>query len=223
MSLRFLTFRSIRLVLVMGLAGLLQAGVIYDNGGPNTDNGYSIKDGASVADDFTLTNSSAIAAVGFYFQNYNGITGWNQDVIYAFRADNGGSPGNVLATGAGANLVAVDSGLPWCCGGGNAYLVTFDLQAPLLATSGVRYWLELTGATGSAGSAWWVTADANSTLNGLIRNGPQGQWNDYGAHFAFYLMDDGQGPLPGGEIPEPGTSLLLGLGLAAVAAFRLRR
>lgn len=64
---------------------------------------------------------------------------------------------------------------------------------------------------------------SNSTLNGLTRDGSQEQWNAYGHQFAFYLMDDGQGPLPGGEIPEPGTSLLLGLGLAAVAAIRLRR
>lgn len=123
-----------------------QTGIIYDNGGPNIQNGFSVLSPA----DFMLASGSSIYWVGFYFQNYSGITGWNQDIMYALFSDNAGVPGTLLASGPGQNLTAVDSDLPWCSGGGNAYLVTFDLVSPFSAQAGVTCWLGLGGATGGS-------------------------------------------------------------------------
>lgn len=162
------------------------AATLFDNGLPNTVNGYSILGSSETRDDFTLQNGGTITHVTFYFQNYNGITDWNQDVTYNIWDARVG--GNLLATGAGLNVTPVDSGLPWCCGGGNAWTVDFDLSAGFVAAPGQTYWLGLTGATGS-GSAWWVTAD---TVNG--NSSVDGQVLDI--DFAFSLSDDGDPPVP---------------------------
>ena len=168
--------RSIGGVLFAAFSIPAKAAVVFDNGGPDTNNGYWIDGSNSTADNFSVASNASIGSVGFYFQNYNGIAGWNQDITYEFLTDNGGSPNTLLASGAGQNLVAVDSGQPWCCGG-NAYLVTFDLVNPFLASAGTPYWLRLSGATG-APSAWWVTSPGSgSSLPGLIRG-------DRNSHFS---------------------------------------
>jgi hypothetical protein len=220
-SMRLTPF-SLAVMLIAGLSMAAGAAPIFTNGLPNTENGYSVIGTSATADDFTLTSSAAIQGVAFYFQNYQGITGWNQDIDYAFRADNGGAPaaGPALASGSGLNVTAVDSGLPWCCqsqpGGENAYLVTFDLEVPFNATGGTMYWLELSGASGSATSAWWVTAGANSTEAGW--HGSVGSMSFQSAsQFAFALYDAPFGP---SQVPEPATFALIGLGGLALAALR---
>jgi hypothetical protein len=198
-------------VLLAALASPAGAATVFDNGGPNTVNGWGIQGSDSTADNFSVASNTSIGSVGFYFQNYSGITGWNQDIQYAFLTDNSGSPGTVLASGAGQNLVATDSGLPWCCGGGNAYLVTFDLVNPFNATAGTTYWLRLGGATGSNNSAWWVTSNGTaSSIAGSSRPGSP--------EFAFYLSDDTN--VSG--VPEPGSLALLGLGGSVIALMRRR-
>ncbi|MCC6366488.1 MAG: PEP-CTERM sorting domain-containing protein [Bryobacterales bacterium] len=147
-------------------------------------------------------------SVVFYFQNFSGITGWNQDITYTFHADNAGAVGSVLATGAGQNVVAVDSGLPWCCGG-NAFQVTFDLQSAFNAAAGTTYWLELGGTTGGT-SAFWVTANANGTHTAYSgANGVLGPTPD---QMAFALLSSPT------TVPEPGTLMLFGVGAIALGA-----
>jgi len=206
----------------IALSAGLSGAPIFTNGLPDTQNGYSILGANATADDFTLASSANIYGIAFYFQNYQGITGWSQDVDYAFRADNGGAPagGPALASGSGMNVTVIDSGLPWCCpgepGGDNAYLVTFDLESPFNAAGGTTYWLELSGATSSNGSAWWVTAPGNATPRGW--SGSVGDTNYQTEYqFAFALYDAPFGP---GQVPEPSTFALFGLGGLAFAALR---
>ena len=195
----------VSVMLLMGLATNASAALIYDNGGPSTQNGYSILNSNVTADDFSLTGTYDINSVGFYFQNYQGISGWNQDITYNFYNDNGGSLGSLIATGSGQNVTPTDSGLPWCCGGGNAWLVTFNLESTLSLSSG-GYWLGLTGATGTS-NAWWVTT---STGNGLI-NGSRITYD-----FAYYL----DGELTSRSVPEPSSLALLALGFLGVKLAR---
>lgn len=186
-------------------AAAAQAGIIYNNGGPNTANGYTIFGSVYVDDDFTLTGNSVVTGVGFYFQNTNGISGWNHDIQYAIRGDSGTNlPGSVIQTGTAQNVTATDSGQPWCCGGGNAFLVTFDLANSFSAAGGVRYWLELTGASGGT-TAYWVSANPNASALG-VSNGVN--VTDY--QFAFYLTDSSP------TVPEAGSFSMLVIGALAV-------
>lgn len=181
------------------------ATVVYDNGGPNTMNGYSINGSNVTTDDFTLSQAATITSVTFYFQNYNGITDWNLDIDYTFSSDVNAS--SVLASGEGQNLTAVDSGQPWCCGGGNAYQVDFELETAFVAQAGTTYWLGLSGASG-APSAWWVTTDFVN-----------GNSNRSGQDFAFSLSaDDDLAP-----IPVPASLPLIASGLFGLAAIGRRR
>ena len=195
-------------------AGIAGAGIVYDNGGPVgvTGNGFSIASPTRVADDFTVLNSTVITGVGFYFQNTAGITGWNQDVTCAFRNDASNAPGSMLQSGQGLNVTATDSGLPWCCLGGNAFAVSFDLQNPFSATGGTRYWLELSGATGGP-AAYWITAPGNATPKGYSNGINQ---TDY--QFAFYLTDTSQA-----QTPEPTTGSLIGLACLGMAVIATKR
>jgi hypothetical protein len=124
-------------------------------------------------------------------------------------------PGGLLATGAAQNVVATDSGLPWCCGSDNAWLVTFDLQSPFNAAAGTTYWLGLTGAGGTALHAYWLTATYTYPGNGGA---------DYGdgffstsAEYAFYLESD---PV---ITPLPAALPLLASGLGAMGLLGWRR
>lgn len=185
------------------------ADVVYDNGAPTTRNGYSINHSSWVADDFTIAAGAKVHSVGFYFQNYYGITGWDNKVSYRFLTDNANTPGTVLASGAGQNVTASESIYDWCCGG-KAWLVNFDLVNDFQATAGQKYWLELSGAGGN--SAWWVTAsNGNASVSGYRP----------GVDFAFTLASASV-PTPA-PVPEPGSIALLGLGLMAAVGARRRK
>lgn len=183
------------------------ADIIYDNGDPDTTNGFSILGSRQTQDDFNFGSSQTIDSVGFYFQNFHGITGWNQDISYNFYQDSGGAPGGLIDSGAGQNVTATLSQFAWCCGGGNAWLVTFDLMSALDLDAGT-YWLGLTGATGS-NAAWWVTTG--------VGNGRSGNSN-VGVDFAFFL--DGGDTV---SVPEPGTLALFGIGLVGMGLGRRRK
>ncbi len=200
---------SVLMLVVFGLAAISNAAINYNNGAPTIDNGHGIGSSAT-ADDFAIASGGTVRSVGFYFQNYNGITGWDQQVTYSFLADSAGAPGGVLASSSAQNVTPTLSSYPWCCGGGNAWLVEFDLASDFLAAPGTTYWLQLTGAGGP--NPWWVTASAAGAGNGRT----DGYTNGY--EFAFYLSDSNIGQIQ--NVPEPATIIFLGLGLMGLIGVR---
>ena len=203
--------------LLLSVAGTAKAGIIYDNGGPNTvppQTGLPIKF-FTTADDFTLSSTATIESVGFYLQTDTGIAGWSQTVNYTFLSDASGVPGSTLATGAAQNLVETDSGLKWCCNAEHAYLVNFNLQSGFTASAGTTYWLQLSGATGSSPNVYWVTTGGGAGTSAAFWEGNQSG----GFQVAFHLSDS----LVGAQAPEPAGLALSGLGLAALAVAVYRR
>jgi hypothetical protein len=210
------TASTLAIAMLLGIAGTANASIIYNNGGPNTvppQTGLPIGP-FSAADDFTLAASAAIQSVGFYLQADAGIAGWSQSVNYAFMTDAGGVPGAVLASGAAQNVVATDSGLPWCCSSEHAYLVNFDLQNSFTANGGTTYWLQLSGATGTRGAIYWVTTAGGIGTNPVFWEGQ----NSGGFQVAFNLS----GTTLGTQTPEPTGLALAGLGFVALALVRRR-
>ena len=142
------------------------------------------------------------------------ITGWDNDVTYQLRADSGGAPGAILASGWGLNLAAVDSGRPWF-GSGDAWRVIFDLQTPFNAAGGTEYWLELTGATGNMTQAYWVVTNYPNTSAYRARTD---LFFDNVTELAFDLSGT---PQQSG-VPEPATLTLCGAALIGLTAMRRR-
>lgn len=195
-------FLCVLTVLFCGLLNNSNATIVFDNGLPDTRNGYSVHGSSSTSDDFSTDVASTIKSVGFYFQNYSGITGWDQNISYEISSNEAGAVGTSLASGTGKNLTAVESDYAWCCGGGNAWLVNFDLASDFNTSAGTKYWLTLSGAGGPASSAWWVTTAP--------------ELGSVGESFAFYLS----GTSVSSEVPEPATVALMGLGLFGFVASR---
>ena len=73
---------------------------------------------------------------------------------------------------------------------------------------------------------YWQNGAGSFATSGLWSTWPlvvgQNQNQPEVSHITFFTFDDG-GTVPGGEIPEPGTILLLGTGLMGLGIWRLKR
>jgi hypothetical protein len=185
--------------------------VLFDqsptSGQPTNGNQFSITSDR-LADDFTLANVSTVNSLLFYYtaQNPSDLA----SVSYAIYTNSAGTLGTVLASGTTSVITRTGQGTNQC---GNCSSAAFSITPVPL--SGGTYWLELHNGTSLTDTSElevdWAAVDDNTTLiaqtdygSGMKPNMPVGVpgYNQY----AFQVI--------GTTVPEPGTLVLLALGLS---------
>lgn len=193
------------------LATAADAAIVYNNGAPNLDGGNDATAWIQ-AEDFMLESITTLTGAGVYLAGFGDLANWDGNLRW-WIFDNSNGPGAILATGL-VNPPAVDSGLPWCCGG-NAYLVEFSFN--FTASAGTTYWLGIhASADGdyARDDIYWVTTDQNSSLGGHeSAGGTLDNWTDLGNQHAFFLT----------AVPEAATWAMMIAGFGFVGGALRRR
>jgi PEP-CTERM motif len=172
---------------------------------------------ATVYDDFTLSSTDTIRNVSWVGSYFNGppATGAITGFDITFYANNaGGAPGTVLQTehiAGNANETLL---------GNTTYKYNANLPTAVAAAGGTEFWMSIVADLDYPPQWGWDNSSQGdgvmyvSTGGVLTKNpasAPQGTTYD----LAFALSDTP-------AVPEPATITMLGIGIAALAGYRLR-
>lgn len=224
--------KSIAAALVaIGLAGPLQAGVVFNGGASDRQNGLFGTVGLfyaeSAASQFVLSASQSFSGIswwgGYHFYGQEGTeTGINLPDLFTFslyRAD-GGLPGDLLTSfdlGSGnrsatGNLFA---------GGMDEYAYSGGFESTTLDAG--TYFAALSNAYDGEYNWFWGTTSAGPQLGTAVFDGDSLAWQ-LGTNWDESSGGEvAVGGLAFQLIPEPGSMGLLGLALAGLAVARQRR
>lgn len=222
-------FPITRILLFSGLVlcgSALKADIIYSNFGSGmtyTDGaGVIVSDGSvetSVAEEFSPTANYTLSSIEFVASTKTPAS--SNSVTVSIYADNGGVP----ATAALESITL------------SGQLAPFDgtLSPVLTATSvakpdlmaGLQYWLVMDAPAVTSPQNEYLVWDNNSTLavGYLETNGTPGDWQNSPNPFASETngVFEVDGTLIPGPTPEPGTWMLLPLGLGLMSVVARRR
>jgi hypothetical protein len=218
---------------VLALASLAtlpaSAGILYNNdfggvvSGDNfNENAWTIDYGLELGNSFVLTGNSTIQSINIALWVAPGDNLTSVD--WQILANNGSNPltGTILESGTTSpDATLLESGNAW---GYNIYEESFDIT-PLALSGGTTYWLTIQNAVVPSGDfIFWDQSDGPSTFyhNTLgYFPGPPGGYSCGGlctGSESFQLLGT-SGP----TVPEPGTLLLLGGALIALAGIRRKK
>ena len=217
---------------ILALASLAtlpaSAGILYNNdfggvvSGDNfNENGWTINYGFELGNSFVLTGNSTVQSVNIALWAFPGDT--LSTVDWQILANNGSNPltGTILESGtaspAGTLLEGSDAY------GYSILEESFDIT-PLALSGGTTYWLTLQNAVVPSGDAiYWDQSDGPS----IYYHNTLGYFNSGGGSYqclglctgseSFQLLGTTSG------VPEPGTLLLLGGALIALAGIRRKK
>jgi hypothetical protein len=213
LKLRF-TLASLALLLFMGTVA--NASIVYNNGGPNQQNGNEMTEWVQT-EDFTLTSTQTVTDIHFWDVDTSGYQG---SITWWITGDSGGNPNfnDVLGTG---NLDVTRTATGICLFFGCEFENSWNISALTLGPGTYHLALHNGPVTDTSRVGfYWETTNPNGTQTGLECNLTNGacynSWFNNGQEHAFYLTG-------GTSTPEPGTMVLMATGLlGAFTRFRRR-
>jgi hypothetical protein len=195
-----------------------RAGVVYDGGSPDGFGGLEATQYIE-AENFALSTAANVNDAHVYIEGDSGISAWEGVANYYLFANNGGTPGTVLASGAGTGLTTTDTGIG-APTGGDIYKLSFNFPS-FAATAGTEYFFGIHLATdyNDRDDIYW--GDTSSTASNPSESsylGTMDNWESFGETLAFQLTSSA-------AIPEPSTWAMMLLGFAGLgyAGYRGRR
>jgi hypothetical protein len=202
-----LTVVAAFIVLLCATAGATD--VLYTTLGPNgeydTASGYFV-DGANyynqvLALPFTPNQTENMVDAVLALGNYSG---GNSPINAYLALDDGfNEPGTIIAT-----LTQQGTIPPFTSGGG---LVTFNCNGCGQVNTGTQYWVIAQEQDPNTEQAWMFAYQDQSGHIAFDQNGSEnGPWNQFDGTTSGFRVD--------GEVPEPGTLIMLGSGIVAAAA-----
>ncbi|MBU0639337.1 MAG: PEP-CTERM sorting domain-containing protein [Planctomycetes bacterium] len=199
-----------------GGTGGIAGDLLWDNGDTDGTNGYSNADAGAFGyrrtclDDFTITDPQGWELTDFHsyqiWNTYAPGSGW--DYSLSFRADNGGTPGAVIATATTVSYSETATGRFWFSR--PEYETNYEF-APIVLGPGT-YWIE-GNVVGPENNFWMIKSSVTGSECWV-------NYDDLGGLQSgtaiFGVPKDLSFQLTGTIVPEPASFLLLGLGVLAL-------
>ncbi len=219
-SFGFLRIALALLVLLTAPAARAQVVTTFDNGlpqlAPGNDMSFFIQ-----AEDFSLTSATVLNGVRFWSSEAS-PSAYRGSLTWWIYANNGGTPGQVLATATTSAVTRTDTGRTTFIEGTAFSEVLNEFSLPDVSLASGSYWLGLhNGAPDdiSGTDMLWSPAAANNTVAGREDVFPFGDSftsTDNGAEHAFQVSGIT-------AVPEPGTVALAVGGVLPLAGAAIRR